>query len=698
MLFESAPRFRVVLAALFVAGCASLIGADEVKQQGVCTDSTECAPSYDCVQGACRNQCQSDEQCGAGARCLHTIGLSACLPSTLACEGTGCPEHTRCIAGLGCRADCAETADCAAGQICAQRLCVSEDDAPLAAAGGAGGSPAEPVGGAGGAPAEPAGGAGGSVEDACQENEARCVEGQPATCRSDRSGFLLGAPCRSDELCAAGVCVTKACEASATFCAGASLRECAPDGAASSELALCDDDHYCDARAAECQPIVCSPKLASCDGNRATVCNDDGSDFEKGGILCDEDSQTCKAGFCKDHVCEPSVARCDGQIPKSCSQDGLVETALSACQNQTCVVTQAGAACQGTCAPDQKQCSGNGVQSCSNGSYGLPTPCGGSKPFCYQGACTADPPSCQGLEASCGSQSKEGCCTSLPVPAGTYKRTANGSVSVAGYRLDKFEVSVGRFRKFVDAVVGGYRPAAGSGKHAYLNSGNGLRACDSSAYETGWDAAWNTQLPSSKAVWDGANGLLCTGANGSAADNTQTWTSAPGSNEKRPINCASWYQAYAFCIWDGGFLMSEDEWMYAAQGGSEARAYPWGATDPGKNSLLAVYACTYNSSGICTGISNVAPVGSVPAGDGRWLQSDLSGNMMEMTLDWYATLSNYGENCANLTPSDGHPTRGGSFNVGYAEGSMHVSTGFRYFRVASDARRLDVGFRCARAP
>jgi hypothetical protein len=33
-----------------------------------------------------------------------------------------------------------------------------------------------------------------------------------------------------------------------------------------------------------------------------------------------------------------------------------------------------------------------------------------------------------------------------------------------------------------------------------------------------------------------------------------TWTSSPGNNELKPIVCANWYEAYAFCIWDGGFL------------------------------------------------------------------------------------------------------------------------------------------------
>jgi len=35
-----------------------------------------------------------------------------------------------------------------------------------------------------------------------------------------------------------------------------------------------------------------------------------------------------------------------------------------------------------------------------------------------------------------------------------------------------------------------------------------------------------------------------------------------GSLRDLPVNDVTWYQAYAFCIWDGGFLPSEAEWNY----------------------------------------------------------------------------------------------------------------------------------------
>jgi hypothetical protein len=100
------------------------------------------------------------------------------------------------------------------------------------------------------------------------------------------------------------------------------------------------------------------------------------------------------------------------------------------------------------------------------------------------------------------------CCASPEVPEGTYNRSYDGITLIdAGYpaaiskfRLDQYEVTVGRFRQFVAAVVAGWLPGAGTGKHAHLNGGQGL-SDTSGGYETGWDSSWSSNLPATASDW-----------------------------------------------------------------------------------------------------------------------------------------------------------------------------------------------------
>ncbi len=134
----------------------------------------------------------------------------------------------------------------------------------------------------------------------------------------------------------------------------------------------------------------------------------------------------------------------------------------------------------------------------------------------------------------------------------------------------------------------------------------------------------------------------------------RTWTDEPAGNEAAPINCASWYLAFAFCAWDEGRLPTEAEWNYAAVGGNEQRAYPWGDEAPSQE--LAVYGCDTTMT--------VCPIPSVgsksPAGDGKWGQADLAGSLFEWVLDYHADLTETCNNCAALTDGGyGRGSRGG---------------------------------------
>ena len=323
---------------------------------------------------------------------------------------------------------------------------------------------------------------------------------------------------------------------------------------------------------------------------------------------------------------------------------------------------------------------------------------GGDDASCASGACSStEPPSCApggpGMN-DCGAGSGS-CCVSLAVIGGTYDRSYDGTTftddtnpaTVSGFRLDQYEVTVGRFRRFVEEVVGGWQPAAGAGKHTYLNAGQGLKDTGGS-YEAGWDPSWTSNLPTTASGWGSAlaSGVL----NGAGA----TWTGAPGSNEKLPISSVNWFQSYAFCIWDGGFLPSEAEWNYAATGGSDQRVYPWSVAFPPGSSALS---CADAWCGACASSDLPNAVGSEsPTGDGKWGQSDMTGNLFEWVLDVANNpYANPCVDCVTLTASStgSNGIRGGAVNTEPASllaserGGENPTANLGY-----------IGFRCARAP
>lgn len=380
-------------------------------------------------------------------------------------------------------------------------------------------------------------------------------------------------------------------------------------------------------------------------------------------------------------VCLPDQVRCSNNRVETCAANGQWAAARE-CTNQTCFEGE----CQGECSTGQTRCTAGGVQRCDViGRWEAAVPCADETPVCIEGACVA-PRSCEDLPATCGSG--ESCCVSPTVTGGAFNRHNDPSypARVSTFRLDKYEVTVGRFRQFVNAVVDGWHPSEGAGKHVHLNDGQGLANSGSGeGFESGWNPAWDDHLHSAKATWDGETSLDCYG--------TSSWTPEPGANETRPIGCVSWYQAYGFCIWDGGFLPSEAEWNYAAVGGGEHRTYPWGETAPGTNALLAIHGCYYNGSGSCGGISSLAPVGSAPAGNGRFGQADLAGNVAEWALDNRRPSIVGCTDCAWFSDETlDRPIYGGNY-ISDAE-----SLSLARQSTAGTSRTGSTGFRCARSP
>jgi formylglycine-generating enzyme required for sulfatase activity len=310
------------------------------------------------------------------------------------------------------------------------------------------------------------------------------------------------------------------------------------------------------------------------------------------------------------------------------------------------------------------------------------------------GSDASEGPSCRGARGAglsdCGLDGGESCCTSLPVPGGKFLRSydavankdASSPATVSAFRLDRFEVTIGRFRPFAAAVVSGWRPKLGDGEHVHLNGGRGLAAAPNDAgiaFESGWDISWNTKLDS----------LLAPDAGLSCGD----FTSAPTENDRLAIGCIDWFAAYAFCIWDGGFLPSEAEWNFAAAGGAEQRYYPW-SNPPTSTAIDCTYANTF-TGGAVPGCADGGPwrPGFAPRGDGRFGQADLGGNIYEWTADYYGDYPVPCDDCFAAAPVAGSTIRGSSFD----RPSQGASAADRAFTARSNVIPGQ-GVRCARAP
>ena len=343
-----------------------------------------------------------------------------------------------------------------------------------------------------------------------------------------------------------------------------------------------------------------------------------------------------------------------------------------------------------------------GVTSSSGGSPSGGSASGGSSNATGgSGSSTVEPQSCQGGGpgiSDCG-QNGESCCTSPKVPGGTFYRTYTNdgsgatntadSATVSDFRLDKYLVTVGRFRKFVTAwdQGDGYTPGAGSGKHTHLNGGQGLADSGSPGnYEAGWLDLYSNKLSMTNDNLECQSGYF-------------TWTRSPGANEKLPMNCVNWYEAYAFCIWDGGFLPSEAEHIYSAAGGTEQRQYPWGSVAPGTSNQYAIYGC-YFPDGVgdpanCVDNTHIAPVDTAQRGAGKWGHLDLVGNLQKWHLDYFGSYVNPCTDCANLATGSGRAPRDGNFAD---KDEKLLLAAYRNNGFYPENRFYSFGFRCARKP
>ncbi len=477
----------------------------------------------------------------------------------------------------------------------------------------------------------------------------------------------VSAECKSGADCASQICTSNGTCAAATCNDGAKNGDETDVDCGGGTCPACDTLKGCSANS-DCSSDVCksgvcrtpSPGDSVRNGNETGVdCGGAGNPTCPTGQTCavrtDCTSDVCSAGVCADGAgCNDGKKDgtetdidCGGASCPSCATSKAC-TAGSDCQSDVCNVTcQAASYADGikNGAETDIDCGGSGSSSthacaaaatCVTDTDCASDGCDYTKHCAIRRSCVGTSPSgghygadtCgSGGAGSTGTQAWESCCTTVPVTV-----TEGSPSKTQTIAFDKYRVTAGRFRAFLEAVNYDVRDFVQSARTAGQVPTVPNPSSSNVAGQTLLDPAWDTYLPTSlegdadetpdcdNGGWS-TTGYSCTAGSTYSPVYTSVQKqlgdtifkansqpvvqgcsySSPGTHmyylgipdddgttaqydqsdyDERPLQCVDYLMAQAFCVWDGGGrLETVDEWAAAWGPGT----MPWSSDTADKD-------------------------------------------------------------------------------------------------------------------
>ncbi len=198
-------------------------------------------------------------------------------------------------------------------------------------------------------------------------------------------------------------------------------------------------------------------------------------------------------------------------------------------------------------------------------------------------------------------------------------------------------------------------------------------------------------------------------ATGASRPDNPRWPGVPNyflDYPDYPVVNVAWRQAMDYAEWAGKRLPTEAEWEYAARGGLEQPAYPWG--DQAPDGARANYADRHTDYAwrdfrASDGYAFTSPAGSYPP-NGYGLR-DMAGNVFQWTEDWFFAYDDAVRDTERFKDGWGGSKvcRGGCYHSDANDlrvarrrqvlgGGPNMAVGFRCVKDAAGAHRRAVEF------